>query len=434
MEIVTLTAGRDSLRAGARLLAAWLFLALVIGPAYAQRPDPEAKDELAEEVPEEAAEAAKEAEKEDKEQNWGGTPYFFTGPDTGFGLGFAILYRNMFGKEGRDTTFSFSYTETLYQYYDLTWEEPYFLSDQGRLKLKFHYENKPAIRYFGQGNDTELDRLCNYSWAMGSVAPTYIYRFPRTDYGIFGVRGGIEYKFADPEDARVDEPYEDDYNRPISDVYPELFHSKEFDHNDFWGPKITAYRDSRKDRFPLGGGREEIVWPLKGGYEEIEYKRYDEAFGSDYSLQTFSLDVRRYFPVISDDNIFVIRGKLLINQGNVPFYEMANYGGRGYYGNRYIDKCATEYNIEFRRGFYPGKSLPVFGGVIKLKYPSLNLFWDSFRVYEEYQDIPDEMFEGYHYAWGVAFRFVVTPSVVIRFEQGFSDEQDTFTMTAGLPF
>jgi len=408
----------------AALLAFLLSFALLLSPVT-----PAAAQE------EPAEEAGETGQKEDKELSFGGTPYMYTGPDTGFGVGFAILYRDMFGKKGRDTTFSFSYTETMYQYYSLDWQEPYFLSQNGRLKISLAYETKPAIRFWGIGNDLPRDdQGANYSWISYNVTPAYIYRFPRTSVGVIGIRGRVTAKFADPNEEQIDEPYADEFNRDIAEVYPALFESGQFDGNWLIGPGVTIYLDSRKDRFPLGGGREEVVWPLSGFYTEVSYDRYDEAFGSDFSINKLTVDLRTYFPLYFKDTILAARGRVQLNQGDVPFYEMADHSLRGYYGGRFRDKHQTLYNVELRQGFFPDAELPLFGGLIKLRYPSLLLFWESSRLYDDYTEIPEEWGDDWHYTWGYGFRFVVTPSVVIRFEQGFSDEQATFSMNAGLPF
>jgi len=425
-----------------RVWALILSLALVLGPypvlAQEEGPEGPAETETVDEAAEDVAEETAEESEEGKELKWGGTPYAYTGPDTGFGIGFAILYRDMFGKKGRDTDFSFTLTQSEKQSFSLTWQEPYFLSDRGRLKISTSYTTEPSIRFYGIGNDRPLrGSLSNYFWRSFSIGPTYIYRFPKTDYGIFGVRFGVSYELIDPDNGKLDDPDLGSYNRTVEEAYPEIYNSFHFENSVHIIPSVTAYRDTRIDRFPLGGGREEVVWPMRGGYEEVSYSRSDEAWGSDFSYQRFTLDVRRYFPLFSEDTIVAIRGKASLGQGEVPFYKMVSYGNgsdlRGYYGNRFLDKSSTQYNIELRQGFLPNAELPILGGLIKLKYPSVALFWDSARVYEDIEDIPEEWLEDYHYTYGFAFRFVITPSVVIRAEWGYSDEQNTFSVNTGLP-
>ncbi len=383
------------------------------------------------------AESGKEGKKELK---FAGTPYVYTGPDTGFGVGFAIMYRDIFGKEGRDTSFSFSYTESQYQVYSIDWQEPYFLSPNGRLKLYLGYEEKPAMRYYGIGNFSTEDDLCNYSWTKMEFQPRYTYRIPETQLGAVGLRLQATYMHVDPRDGEIADELDDVFwERLVSDLYPEDYYSYHFMEADLIGVGVGVYLDRRVDRFPLGGGREEVVWPIKGNYFEADYDRFDEILGSDLSYNRVELQARQFIPLFSDDTILALQGKAIMTQGEVPFHQMPSFGDinnlRGYYGNRFIDKNSTQFNVEIRQAFFTDWRVALFDGLIKAQYPSFVLFYEEGRVYEDYTDIPEEMFEDYHYAVGGGFRFIITPSVVIRFELGWSDEnQAELYVNAGLPF
>jgi len=414
----------------------WFSLLLAFfwcGPAFSQ-------SEVREETVEEAREATDEVaeEEESKELSFAGTPYVYTGPDTGAGAGFSIQFRDFLDKTGRDVSFTITYTENLYQDYSLTWSEPYFLSDQGRLEIYLKYQTRPAMRYYGIGNDTGPQDDCNWKYTGAEISPTYIHRFPKTDIGIIGLRGKLTYKYVDPDNGELDNEDAGSFNRKIKQVYPDMYYSDYFRPTELIVPTITMYLDRRVDRFPLGGGRETVVWPMKGQYFEFSYSRSDEAWGSDFTYNSTSFDARQFLPLFHEDTILAVRGKVSITQGEVPFYEMPNYGGatsvRGYYGYRFIDKNATQLNVEIRQGLFPDKELAILDGMVKAKYPSVFLFWDEARVYDDYTEITENMWEDYHYAWGGGFRFVVTPTVVIKAEWGNSDEQSTFYLGAGLPF
>lgn len=379
-----------------------------------------------------------EGDKEDKELKWGGTPYPFTGPDTGFGVGFSILYRDMFGKEGRDTTFTASYTTNQYQDLSIEWQEPRFLAEDGRFKIKLAWSTRPGLRFNGFGNDTRHHGdASNYSWLSYELSPTYIYRFPETQYGVIGLRAGLQVKYADPENGKLDEKDEGSYYIPIREAYPEVYRSEDFDPAWLIGPTITFYHDAREDRFPLGGGREEVVWPVRGFYEEVTYKRIDESIGANFSYNHLTVDLRTYFPIFSEDTILAARFKTIITQGDIPFYEMPSYGGgsdlRGYFGSRWTDKNGAQAQLELRQGMFPDTILPLFGGAIKLQYPSIAVFYEEARVFEDYAKMPEEFFEDWHYSYGLGFRFIITPSVVIRLEYAWSEEQTNYYMSAGLP-
>ncbi|MFO8058897.1 MAG: BamA/TamA family outer membrane protein [bacterium] len=418
----------------------FLLLLLWSAPSFSQSEVSETVTEEEGESTEEPAEKeqSEDGEEESKELNFAGTPYVYTGPDTGFGAGFAIQFRDFLDKEGRDVSFGMTYTENLYQDFNITWSEPYFLSDQGRLEIRLKYQTRPAMRYYGIGNDTGPQDDCNWAYTGAEVEPTYIHRFPETEIGTIGLRGQLTYKYVDPDNGELDNPDAGSFNRKIKDVYPEMYYSDYFRPTELIIPTVTMYLDRREDRFPLGGGRETVVWPMKGQYFEVSYSRSDEAWGSDFTYNKTSVDARQFLPLFHEDTILAARVKAIISQGEVPFYEMPNYGGsssvRGYYGYRFIDKNATQLNVEIRQGLFPDWKLELFDGKIKLKYPSVFLFWDEARVYDDYTEIPDKMWEDYHYAWGGGFRFVITPTVVIKLEWGNSDEQSTFYAGAGLPF
>lgn len=377
---------------------------------------------------------------EGKELKFMGAPYFYSGPDTGAGFGFSLLYRDMFGKPGRDVTFDFSSTQRGYQIYGVDWQEPELFSPRGRFRIYVGYETIPARRFYGIGNDNGENDDCNWSSTQWLFEPAYLYRWPETVIGTLGFRGSFIYRYMDPDNGRLRDSDDTSYNRRIRRVYPALYHSRDFAPSTLAGLGFVFYRDTRKDRFPLGGGQEEIVWPMGGAYEELSYERYEESLGSDFSFQKFSLDLRRFFQVFNPDTIFAVRLKLRITQGDVPFYEMPFLSGddlRGYYEFRFLDKNSTQVNLELRQGFFSDRELPLFNGAIVLKYPSLFVYWEQGRVYEDYTRIGDDLFKDYHWAYGWGLRFVVTPSIVVRFEWGNSEElgpAQLFYMTAGLPF
>jgi len=419
-------------------------LVLGLGPAFAQDdPADEPADDPAAPMEGEAVEGTtvegEGSEEDDSDElKFAGTPYPYYGPDTGVGFGFSIMFRDLFDKKGRDATFSASYTESQYQDYSVDWQEPDFPFEGSRFRFKVAYSTKPAMRFNGIGNDTRHHNdSCNIELDQYSIEPSIIYRFPKTDAGILGMRFNWLFQYSDASNGDYDDEDAGGYGIPIRNRYPEFYRTDDFDELWIMGPSITVYLDAREDRFPLGGGREEVVWPMKGTYSSVSYQRIDEAFGADVSFNSFGLDLRTYFPLFAEDTIVALRFNTTITQGDVPFYKMPTFGSsttiRAYYWGRFLDKNSTLFQVELRQGLFPDQELPLFDGAIKLKYPSIAIFWDEGRVHEDYTRILEDMWEDNHYTYGFGFRFIVTPSVVIRFDWAYSDEQSTFNMTAGLP-
>lgn len=382
------------------------------------------------------AEAAEEPEEGGRELNFAGAPYVYTGPDTGVGAGFSIMFRDLFRKEGRDVDFTVNYTESGYQSYGVNWGEPYVGGPNGRLSFSLGYYQEIGVRYFGVGNDIDNDDECYWSFIAKSAGVTYAYRWPDFSAGILGLRVGLAYYYIEPGDSRVSKDNKDLI--AISEQFPEVYKGDWFDPATYVTPSVSIYLDRRKDRFPLGGGREEVVWPMTGTYFEAGYSRSEEALGSDYTYNSGYLDGRVYMPLFFEDTILAVRGKVLLSNGNRPFYRLEGFGGsntiRGYYGSRFIDKNYTLLNVELRQGIAPNWELSILDGALKAKYPSIVLFWDHGRVYDDYAKVGEQMWEDYHYAYGFGIRIVVTPTIVLKAEFGFSDEQETFYLGAGLPF
>jgi len=370
-----------------------------------------------------------------KESKFGATPYIYTGPDTGFGVGAAGIARDFLGKEARDFTFSVSYTEKQYQYYSITWQEPRLFTDKGFGVVSLGYENKPSRRFYGIGNDSDKDNVCSF----GS---SYIYIEPRYDYWFLtgkrrlGIK--VNYRFASftPEDGFFDE-YDALYQRPISMVFPSFDHSDDFKSGVVSGLGALLVYDDRKDKFPLGGGRDEVVYPYKGGRQSLYLAWYNKSLGSDYDYTNFIMNLTYFIPLGSDQNVLGLRGAIDIKDGEVPFWELSSFGSestlRGYNDGRFRDNHAAVFNAELWHAFDYSFHLP---GPLKsfvVKAPMLVAFYDYGRVFNEIEEITED-FGGYHWSYGAGFRFIISPSVLIRFDYAFSDEMSAYYLTAGWPF
>jgi len=393
--------------------------------------------------PQPSAEPKLEPKAEKKEIKFGATPYFYTGPDTGFGGGFAILYRDLGGRVGRDTNFSIDYTETNYQSYYLDWTEPDFLRKGPRASISLSYDDKPSRRFYGFGNDTTPDDICNYNWTMYSIKPSYLY--PRGD-AHFRVR--LQYLFQDvkPDDGTLDDPGDPRFSRPISKMYPLLFNSDQFKGGATAGVGLFLINDTIQDRFPLPGGREEKVFPIKGGYRELQLHYYGPALGSTFEYWLTQADLRQYLGFFHGNTVLVLRTKWIITQGDVPFWDLPSFGGgndlRAFYDGRFRGKVSSQYNLELRQGIAPHFKWDLFGGYISIKYPFLFAFFEAGRVYDSYTQIGAGWNKDYHPSYGFGLRFIITPDVVIRFEYVYSPEfpatldptSSSFIMNTGEPF
>jgi len=382
----------------------------------------------------EKKEKSKAGKEEVKEAKFGATPYIYTGPDTGFGVGASGLFRDLFKKEGRDMVFSVSYTEKRYEYYSIEWKEPKIFSDNAWLRIYVKYANEPTRLYYGLGNDSERDNACYFGEREVEVNPRFDYWF-WTGEERLGIKADYRYSWFKPRDGPedLDEP-------EISEQFPGVYNSDEFqDGGQISGIGVLLVYDDRKDKFPIGGGRDEVIFPYLGGRQELYLARYDKIFGSDWDYTLASVNLTYHIPLGWEWTVLSGRANLTIKDGDMPFWELSSFGSentiRGYHGGRFRDHHSVLFNIEFRQAFdYSFHPLP-WGALkaYKITAPMVVLFFDYGRVFNEIEDIFSE-FEDYHWTYGISGRFIISPSVVIRFDQAFSEEESDFYITAGWTF
>ena len=401
------------------LLEMWALTILMVGAvpvAWSQEKEKEPE-------PAKAAKAEPAKKPEKKESKIAGTPYFYTGPDTGLGFGAAMIYRDLGNKIGRDTNFSADYTVLQYNSFGMDWTEPDFITKGPQLSLHVSLENKPSRRFYGIGNDTSKYDICNWGWTKYELRPRVT--LPRGD-AKWRARIQYDYQFAQPKDGTLDDPEDLRYSRPISKQFPELYHSSEFDGGATAGPGIYLIHDTVKDRFPMGGGRSERLFPIAGGYQQLFLNYNGPAFGSRFEYERAEADIRQYFGFFNDNTVLMLRGKMVTTIGDVPFWNLPSFGDgnnlRGFYDGRFRGKDSIQYNLELRQGIAPNFKWPLFGGTFNLTYPFLFAFFEAGRVFDSYTQFGSEWNKDYHPSFGGGFRFIISPSVVVRFEWAYSPE------------
>jgi hypothetical protein len=408
------------------LVFVFYFAVFFSASAYSQ-------EEIPEELGEEVAEEVEEKVEESKELKFGATPFVFTDPNTGFGGGAAGIIRDV-GKEARDITGTVIYTSNQYETYSIDWTEPHLFAEDGWGKIYLSVDAAPVKRFYGFGNDSSEDDVCNWRSHSFTLEPRYTYWFKPA---IWGLRAQIHLEDYKVLDSDIDVDEDDDTTRPISEIWPDVYNREDFQEGAILiGPGLFFIHDNRSDLAPVGGGREERVFPTRGGRQELTLELFDETFGSEMSYSRVAFDARHYFPLTDDElTVVALRGRFISLGGDIPFWKYTGFGSgdsiRGFHSNRFYDRNSLLFNAEIRQAVDAGTSL--FKGRITLRYPMLVLFYDYGRVYEDPGDVFDKLY-GFHDSYGAAFRFIVTPSIVIRFEYAFSEEETDFYVNAGHAF
>jgi len=409
---------------------------IVFAALFAAQAQEEAKDQKTEEpVKETAKQPAKE---EGKEAKVGAVPYVYTGPDTGFGVGASGLFRDILKREGRDLTFSATYTQNQYNSYSIEWKEPQLFSKDGWGRFYVNYDNKPSRLFYGLGNDSDKNDICNFGNTDVGLEPRYDYWLVNKPDQKVGIKATYRLFWFDPRDGKYDDP-ETLSQRKISTVFPDFYNSGQFDTGMVSGLGLTFVYDDRKDIFPVGGGRDEVVFPVSGGRQELYIGRYDKGLGSDFSYTNYSANLSYYFPVGWNWTVLALHGALNVKDGDVPWWDMSSFGSgssiRGYHDGRFRDNDSILLSAELRQAFdvsfapFPYWILKGY----KLTAPGVTFFYDYGRVYHKLEEMTLD-FDGYHYTYGLGLRFIISPSVVIRADYAFSKEESDFYITAGWPF
>jgi len=112
--------------------------------------------------------------------------------------------------------------------------------------------------------------------------------------------------------------------------------------------------------------RDNIFWPSRGGYTELNASRADGAIGSDFDFTRVTFDTRRYLRV-GARRVLALQGVLMATSGDVPFHRLPQLGGgsvmRGYLQGRYRDKALAAVQAEFRTPVWRRLGLALFAGV-----------------------------------------------------------------------
>jgi hypothetical protein len=379
-------------------------------------------------------------EGEEKEAKVGAIPYPFTGPDTGFGLGISGLYRDILDKQGRDLTFSVSYTANQYSDFSIEWIEPQMFTKKGWGRFKIDYGAKPSRLFYGIGNDSSENNICAFGDSELAIEPRYDYWFYNKNNRRMGLKVNYRFHMMDANDGPVNNP-KTLAERKISVVFPEFAASPQFKKQQFVsGFGLNFIYDDRRDKFPVGGDRDEAVFPYLGGRQELDYYHYDKVTGSDYRYDNYVVNLSYYLPLGWEWTVLALHANYNIKTGEVPWWDMNSFGSdstlRGYHDGRFRDNSSILYQLEFRQAFDVTFTPAPFWILkqFKIRAPMAMFFYDYGRVYDKTSDIDLFGFKGYHYSYGVSFRFIISPSVLVRADYAFSDEESDFYLGSGWAF
>ncbi|MNK06295.1 Outer membrane protein assembly factor BamA [compost metagenome] len=112
--------------------------------------------------------------------------------------------------------------------------------------------------------------------------------------------------------------------------------------------------------------RDNTFYPKQGYLTNLSGQFYDSRWGGGHTFQNYRGNHNMYFHMW-DENVLAARVAFQINEGDVPFYNLAVFGQgpdlRGYKAGKYRDKDLWATQAEFRQRFTDHIGVAYFAGV-----------------------------------------------------------------------
>jgi len=311
-----------------------------------------------------------------------GYPYLFYTPETELALGIGGIATFYLGKDKilRPSKITLSgYYTTNKQYSFVLKPEFYFLKNSYFLSVPVNYEYS-VDKYYGIGDETPEISNPDFSANIFSVSVN----FQLPSLLNFNYKSGFLFDYK---------------NYTILDrkTNPYLTDSLNVKGGNTVGVGFTWVWDTRDN----------IFFPLNGGYNQIKTEFYSETIGSEYDFNIYTVDLRGYFPVIKQNIIGLqIYGRFA--RGDPPFYELSSLGGqymmRGYYEGRYRDKNFIMAQIEYRAYIFWKIGVVGFFGMGDVSDQLIDLHLSHAK---------------YSYGFGIRYQFNKEEKVNLRADFGF---------------
>ncbi len=195
-------------------------------------------------------------------------------------------------------------------------------------------------------------------------------------------------------------------------------------------PEITLPHDEFKmDNVGIGPSflldtRNNQFFPTSGFYSQPKLLFYEKVWGSDQSYWTAEFDFNQYFSISdSETSILAYRLYSRFSGGDVPFYQMSQFGRRsdlrGYIDGKYRDKMMADFQLEYRQLLWEHWGFVVFGGFGEVA-PRMNDF-----------NFNDLLFSG---GVGIRYKLGKENPVHIRLDWAYGKDGDAWYVAIGEAF
>jgi hypothetical protein len=163
------------------------------------------------------------------------------------------------------------------------------------------------------------------------------------------------------------------------------------------GFSILANLDSRNN----------IFFPTRGEFCRVTARFFNKIFGSEFTFQSYKLDMRKYFPVFSS-HVLAVQSVVQTQTGTVPFHRLSRIGGqyvmRGYYDGNFRDRNVIILQTEYRLPLFWRFGAVGFAGVADVAHRFRDFKFDNLK---------------HSIGFGLRYLFNKREKMYVRFDMGF---------------
>lgn len=174
----------------------------------------------------------------------------------------------------------------------------------------------------------------------------------------------------------------------------------------------------------------------RGGLGKVAFSYHEGLGDSNASFFKYEAEASRYIPLGAERRVLAIRFYGVhndeLNNGNVPFHQMAKLGGygsyprmsetlRGFDFNRFFDESAALMNLEYRYTIWQYRDFKL----------DTVAFWDEGQVFGEFSRF---QMKDFRESYGGGFRVIAANHIILSLELAHGDEGTEFYVKSGAPF
>lgn len=153
--------------------------------------------------------------------------------------------------------------------------------------------------------------------------------------------------------------------------------------------------------------RDNMFFPTRGEFFNFTMRFYNKIIGSEYTFQSYRLDLRKYFPVFSS-HVLAVQSIVQTQTGTVPFQRLSRMGGqyvmRGYYEGCYRDRNVVVLQAEYRLPIFWRFGVVGFAGVADVAHRFRDFKFDNLK---------------HSFGFGLRYLFIKGEKMYVRFDVGF---------------